>query len=136
MANGLSDVTITAVLNHLLGVAAYTAPITHVLQLYNGDPHGAGVEITATEDTAYAEQSISFETEGATMAGRSYNDTPATFLAVVAGAPPYDVTHWAVVDSLDVIIAAGALPTTVSRLLGEPLAFAVGAIYIELTRTA
>jgi hypothetical protein len=139
MANGLSDATISEVLDHLLGNGSYTAPATFQLQLYTGDPHGAGSEVNVTtEDTAYLEQSITFEAEGTTTNNRAYNDLACTFAAVVYGtdAAPYDVTHWCVVDSLDAIIAAGAMPTTVNRLVGEPLVFAIGAIYVALERTA
>ena len=139
MANGLSDATITAVLDHLVGGTPYTAPTGLVLQLHKSDPHAGLDEVDdLVDDTAYAEQSISFEPAGTTTAGRAYNDTaPVTFDPVVygtGGPSSYTVSHWAVVDGLGALIAAGALPTPIERLTGEPLTFAIGAIYIELTR--
>lgn len=139
MANGLSEYVIDNVLNHLFATGTFAKPTGHTLHLYTGDPHGAGTEVSAVvDDTAYAAQSISFEDEGTTTEDRVYNDSACTFAAVVygSGAAPYDVTHWAVKDGSANLLAGGALPTTVSRLAGEPLVFSIGAIYIELTRTA
>mgnify|MGYP001815697797 CR=1 FL=1 len=140
MANGLSEFAIDGVLNHLFSDAiSLTKPTTLRLRLYKGDPHAACAEVDAVvDDTAYAEQAITFEDEGTTTDDRVYNDLACTFPAVVygTGAAAYDVTHWAVFADSTNMLAAGALPTTVSRLAGEPLVFAVGAIYVELTRTA
>jgi hypothetical protein len=141
MANGLSEFAIDGVLNHLFSDAtSLTKPSGLTLHLYKGDPHGAGTEVSDTvDDTAYAAQTITFEDEGTTQDDRVYNDLACTFAAVVygSGAAPYDVTHWAVfADSATNMLAGGALPTTVTRLAGEPLVFSVGAIYVELTRTA
>ena len=90
------------------------------------------------DDTAYAAQSITFGDEGVTVDDRVYNNLACTFAAVVygSGAAAYNVTHWAVEDGSANMLAAGALPVTVSRLVGEPLVFAVGALYVELARTA
>jgi hypothetical protein len=139
MANGLSEFAIDGVLNHLFSDAiSLTKPTTLKLHLYTGDPHGAGTEVSATvDDTAYAAQPITFEDEGTTTDDRVYNDLACTFAAVVygTGAAPYTVTHWAVFADTSNMLAAGALPTAIERVTGEPLVFAIGAIYIELTRT-
>ena len=139
MANGLSEYAIDNVLNHLFATGTFAKPTGHTLHLYNGDPHGAGTEVSAVvDDTAYAAQSITFGDEAAVAEDRVYNNGAITFAAVVygSGAAPYDVTHWAVKDGSANMLAAGALPTTISRLAGEPLVFAISAIYIELARTA
>ena len=139
MANGLSEYVIDNVLNHLFATGTFAKPTGHTLHLYNGDPHGAGTEVSAVvDDTAYAAQAITFSDEGTVVEDRVYNNSAETFAAVVygSGAAPYDVTHWAVKDGSANLLAAGALPTTITRLAGEPLVFAVESIYIELTRTA
>lgn len=141
MANGASDDLINKVINHVVGGTAYTQPVSLTLHLYNGDPHGAGTEVSDTvDDTAYAAQTITFENEGTTTNNRSYNDLAATFAAVVygSGGAAYNVTHWAVKDNLSNLVWAGTLPNdvTISRVTGEPLVFAVGSIYFEMTRTA
>jgi len=139
MANGLAEYAIDNVLNHLFATGTFAKPTGHTLHLYDGDPHGGGTEVSDTvDDTAYVEQSITFEDEGVTTDDRVYNDLACTFPAVVygSGAAAYDVTHWAVKDGSGNMLAAGELPVTVTRLVGEPLVFAVGAIYVELARTA
>ena len=139
MANGLSEYAIDNVLNHLFATGTFAKPTGHKLHLYGGDPHGGGSEISAVvDDTAYAAQTITFEDEGVTTDDRVYNDLACTFAAVVygTGAAAYDVTHWAVKDGSGNILAAGVMPTTVNRVVGEPLVFAIAAIYIELARTA
>jgi hypothetical protein len=138
MSNGFSDTTIGDALNYLFGLTSYSMPTGHTLHLYIGDPHGAGLEVDATaDDTAYLAQSITFELEGTTTPLRSYNDALMTFAAVVYGtnAASYEVSHWAVKDSLSTILNAGAMPTPVDRVVGEPLAFAAGALYVSLART-
>jgi len=140
MANGLSEFAIDGVLNHLFSDAiSLTKPTTLKLHLYTADPHAAGAEVSVTvDDTAYAAQAITFEDEGTTTDDRCYNDLACTFAAVVygSGGVPYNVTHWAVFADTTNLLAAGAMPTTVTRLVGEPLVFAIAAIYVELTRTA
>lgn len=140
MANGLSEFAIDGVLNHLFSDAtSLTKPTGLKLHLYKGDPHAAGAEVdVVVDDTAYLAQSITFEDEGTTTDDRCYNDLACTFAAVVygTGAASYDVTHWAVFGDTTNLLSAGELPTPVTRLVGEPLVFAIGAIYNELTRTA
>lgn len=138
MENGLSDGVITNVLNHLFATGTYAKPTGHKLHLYTGDPFDSGTEVDAVvDDTAYASQSITFEDEGGTAAGRCYNDAAVTFPAVVygSGAAPYDVTHWVVKDGSSNVLAAGAFTAAITRNAGEPLVFNIGALYVELTRT-
>ena len=137
MANGLSDDAISKILNYTFSAGVFTQPPSHTLHLYIGDPTVAGDEVdVVVDDTAYLSQVVTFGVEGATTNNRVYNDTPETFAAVVygTGAASYEVTHWAVKDAAN-ILASGALPTPITRLVGEPLTFAVGSIYIELART-
>lgn len=138
MANGFTNAAITAVLNHMFATGTYAKPTGLKLHLYKGDPHAAGAEVSSVvDDTAYVSQTIAFADEGATLAKRVYNSALITFAAVVygSGAAPYSVTHWAVKDGSANILAAAAFPTAISRVVGEPLAMNIGAIYIELTRT-
>ena len=138
MENGLFDGAITNVLNHMFATGTYSKPTGHKLHLYTGDPFVAGTEVSAAvDDTAYASQSITFGDEGDTEDYRVYNDALVTFAAVVygSGAAPYDVTHWVVKDGSGNLLGGAAFPTAITRNVGEPLAFNVGALYIELTRT-
>lgn len=139
MSSGLSDATIENVLNHIFATGTYSKPTGLTLHLYKGDPHQAGAEVDDTvDDTAYAAQSITFANEGATQDNRVYNDSLVTFPAVVygSGAAAYDVTHWAIKDGSSNLLAGAPFPTTISRVAGEPLALNIGAVYIELARTA
>ena len=136
--SGLSDYAINKVLNHLFTGTASTAPTGLKVHLYNGDPHGAGTEVSAVvDDTAYASQSITFESEGTTTNNRSYNTNTITFGAVVygSGAAAYSVTHAAIKDGSGNLLDAGPLPATITRNAGEPLVFNAAAIFVSLART-
>tara|TARA_R110002110_G_scaffold415835_1_gene657227 strand:+ start:42198 stop:42617 length:420 start_codon:yes stop_codon:yes gene_type:complete len=139
MSNGLSDGVIENVLNHIFATGTYAKPTGLKLHLFKADPHAAGAEVSDTvDDTAYVEQTITFAVEGATDDKRVYSDDFVGFPPVVygSGAGSYEVSHWAVIDGSANLLAAGAFPTPITRLAGEPLAFSPGAIYIELSRTA
>ncbi|RLA45290.1 MAG: hypothetical protein DRQ97_09945 [Gammaproteobacteria bacterium] len=139
MSSGLSNLAIESMLNHMFATGTYSKPAGHKLHLHVADPHASGAEVdVVVDDTAYAEQTITFDDEGDTADKRVYNDALITFPAVVygTGAAAYDVTHWSVQDGSGVLMAAGPLPTTVTRNAGEPMALNIGAIYIELERTA
>jgi hypothetical protein len=142
MSHGLTtgaSGAIKAVLNHMFATGTYSKPTGLKLRLYKAEPNGGGAVVSAVvDDTAYLQQTITFDDEGDTAANRVYNDALITFPAVVygSGAAPYVVTHWAVVDGSAVMLATGEFPTPITRNAGEPLALNVGALYIELTRTA
>ncbi len=136
--SGFPDAAITAVLNHMFATGTYAKPTGLKLHLYKAEPNGGGSEVSAVvDDTAYAAQNIAFADEGGTVNNRVYNSGVLTFPAVVygSGAAAYNVTHWVVKDGSGVQLATGAFPTTISRVVGEPLALNVGAIYVEITRT-
>jgi hypothetical protein len=139
MSNGLTDGAITSILNHMFATGTYAKPTGLKLHLYTGDPHGAGTEVSnVVDDIVYAAQTITFADEGTTDDGYVYNSNFPAFAEVVygSGGASYDVTHWAIKDGSGVMMAAGAMPSTVTRLAGEPMAFAIGSIYIQLERTA
>lgn len=141
MANGISDAANSSVLNHMFATGTYAKPTGHKLRLYKGAIDESNLTTNhvsdTVDDTAYAPQTITFANEGATTNNRVYNNAIVTFPAVVygSGAAAYTVTHAAIVDGSSNILAYGALPTSVERLVGEPLAFNVGALYIEMVRT-
>jgi hypothetical protein len=137
MANGLSDYAITKILDYTFGAGVFTQPPSRTLHLYKADPTTGGLEVdVVVDDTAYASQVVTFGAEGAITNNRVYNNTAETFLAVIygSGAASYIVTHWAVRDGAN-ILASGALPTPITRLVGEPLTVAISSIYVELART-
>ena len=135
---GFSDYLINKVLNHVFGSTTFTKPTGLKVHLYNGDPHGAGTEISAVvDDTAYAAQSVAFEDEGTTTNNRNYTTGTVTFAAVVygSGAAPYSVTHAAIKDGSGNLLDAGPLPATITRNVGEPLVFNAASIFVSLART-
>ena len=134
---GGADGAIKNVLNHLFATGTYAKPATLKLRLYKAEPNGGGAHVdTGTDDADYVPQTITFEDEGDTTAGRVYNDALITFPAVAAGESPYVVTHWAVVHGAAIMLASGEFPTPITRNAGEPLALNAGALYVEITRTA
>lgn len=139
MSQGLSNTAIASVLNHIFATGTYTKPTGLKLHLYKGDPHSGGAEVDdVVDDTAYASAAITFGDEGDIEANRVHNDDFISFMPVTygSGGAPYDVTHWAVKDGSGTLLAAGAFPTAITRLAGEPMGLAPGALFIELTRTA
>lgn len=135
---GFTDYLIGNLLNHCFATGTFTKPTGLKVHLYNGDPHGAGTEISNTvDDTAYAAQSITFEDEGTTTNNRCYNTNAPTFSAVVygSGGAPYNVTHVAIKDSGANILDAGPLPATITRNAGETLVFSAGSIFVALARS-
>jgi hypothetical protein len=122
----------------MFGPGTYTKPTGHKLHLYKAEPNGGGAEVAnPADDTAYVAQNITFAAEGVgggAINNRVYNSAPVTFAAAALGAP-YTVSHWAVKDGLGVMMATGAFPTPIPRVVGEPLALNIDAIYVEITRT-
>lgn len=136
--SGITDGAMSSILNHMFATGTYSKPTGLKLHLHKAEPNGGGAEVSAVvDDTAYAAQTITFDDEGVTTNNRVYNDAVITFPAVIygSGAAPYTVSHWSVKDGSAVMMATGAFPTPISRLAGEPLALAIEALYIELTRS-
>lgn len=141
MANGISDAAIANVLNHMFATGTYSKPTGHKLRLYKGAINESNLATNhvsdTVDDTAYAPQTVTFADEGGTTNNRVYINATVTFPAVIygSGAAAYVVTHAAIVDGSNNILAYGTLPTAITRTVGEPLAFNSGALYIELART-
>jgi len=140
---GLSNYLMQKLLDHATGNAAYTIPTSLTIHLYKDDPGPAdtGNEVSDTaDDTAYAAQTMSMAVaavDGAD-AWKTANDAVETFAAVVygSGAAPYVVTHGAVKDQLGNIMWYGPLPASVTRNVGEPFSFPIGATFTRLNRSA
>lgn len=81
----------TKVIEHVLGINAFTMPTDIYLALYTSDPT---VDDTGTEVTggSYARQLVSW---GAESGGVVLSDTDITFNSLPAGT----VTHWALRDA-------------------------------------
>lgn len=133
-----SNYTEKALLDHLNGVTAFTAPTNKYVALYKSDPGEAnsGTEVSATtDDTAYARQLITFA--ATTLAtGIALSSNAQTFAAVVygSGAAAYTVTHIGIFDAATGgnLLESTALGASISRTVGKTLAFDVGAITVAL----
>jgi hypothetical protein len=119
----------------LTGVADPPAVAARYLALFNGDPQGAGSEVTGTI-TGGATRPDLTAAMAAASAGAAANDTAVTVTTDAdAGAT---VTHWAIMDDEDVgegnVLASDALvggDQVVSA--GNTFEFAIGDITVSIT---
>lgn len=120
MAN-FSTYTRQAIANWLRGSAAMPAQATPYVSLWNGDPAGAGSDVTETIRPA-GRVAVSF---GAPADGAMANSSAVEFGEAAAGA---SVTHFALHDAAAAgnMLASAALadPKTVNA--GDPVSFPIG----------
>lgn len=94
MAGNLSDYAENKLLNHILGVAAFTMPTTIYMALFTTNPTDAG---TGTEVTGngYARKSVAFST-----ATTGTTSNPADVLFATPTGAWGTVTHFGLYDAL------------------------------------
>lgn len=142
--NGISDYLADKYLDFVYGNATWTKPSSHTLHLYKNDPGAddSGDEVDdVVDDTAYAEQTVTYETVPEADGSVGYlikNASAVTFPAVVygSGAAAYDVTHWAVKDNSGNLLDYGPLPTSITRETGKTLVFNAGDIVHKAHRSS
>ncbi len=93
MAGGASNYLKSKLVDHSLGTAQYTMPVTVYLAAYVGDPGGAGTEVS-TVDTGYVRKAIAFN--GA-VDGVALSDGEVSF--PVATANWGTISHLAIFDA-------------------------------------
>lgn len=124
-----------ALLDHITGEAAYTAPTTINVHLYTSDPgvDDSGNEVSDTvDDTAYAEQAVTF---AAAATREAASDSTVTFPAVVygSGGAAFDVTHVALKDQAGNLLVYEALATAKEQVAGDVFQYDAGDLIMKIT---
>lgn len=133
---GLSEYAIKKLLDEVMGKTAFALPTVWVA-LYNGDPFGAGSELTAPPATDYAREACAGKWGAASFAspvGTIANNADIDF--GVAGAAWGTVDHMAIFDA-DTggnMLAAGPLEVSRSVQLNDPVKFPTGELKVRLTQ--
>lgn len=114
MAANLSNYLERKLLDHCLGVAAYTFPSTIYLALYTSDPTEAD---TGTEATGgdYARVAITFDAASTNTSSVTSTQNAAAVVFARASAAWGTITHWGLRDALTVgnLLWFGALDASV-----------------------
>lgn len=127
----LTDATKNTLIDWVTGKTTPAAVATRYVALYNGDPQGAGGEVTTT--IRPAGRVALTAAMGVAGAGIATNSGPVDFGNAAAGAT---VSHFAIMDAASAgnILASDALTggsQTIST--GNPVSFATGDLSVELT---
>lgn len=122
----LSDYAELKLLDHLLGVTAYTMPSSIYMALYTAAPNDAGGG-TEVAGNGYSRQAASF---GSAASGQAANDAAITFAAV--GGNWGTVTHFALFDASTSgnMLVHDALTADRTILDGDELVFAIGDVTV------
>ncbi|WP_377838687.1 hypothetical protein [Bosea sp. UC22_33] len=130
MAGSASDYLEKKLLDHSLGVTAYTMPANVFLALFTADPGEAGPG-TEVSGNGYARQSAAFAAAAAVGGVMTAKNSGAkTFTA--AGGAWGTITHWALFDALTSGNMLWHADMTASRTIGDgdQLVFAIDALTI------
>lgn len=127
----LTDATKNTLLDWITGKTTPAAVTTRYVALFNGDPQGAGNEVTATIRPA-GRVALTASMDAAS-GGSAANTVAVDFGAADAGAT---VSHFAIMDTASGgnVIGSDAL-TGGSQTIGAgaDVAFAIGELTVELT---
>jgi len=134
---GLTEYAIKKILDHVMGRAAWTMPTTVYMALFNGDPTGAGTELTAPPCTGYARKAIT--SSAATFAapvGTIVNSVDIDF--GIAGSAWGTVDYSAIYDQLTGgnMLSSSPLEVVRSIQLDDPAKFpaSTSACKVRITR--
>jgi hypothetical protein len=85
--------------DHLTGVASYTAPSTLYLALYSATPSdsGGGTELTSGTAPGYSRQAVTFNAYAASIADKALSSNAPVFTASGGNWP--NVTHVGIFDA-------------------------------------
>lgn len=122
-----SDYTENKLLDHLLGVAAFTSPATVYVALYTTDPTDAdaGVEVSGG---GYARQAVTFS---AAAAGATSNAAKVTFPTATASWGT--LSHWGIRDAATAgnLLVHGAFTT--AKVIDTDDTFEIAAGDLDVT---
>jgi len=125
------------ILDHMLGVAAYTAPTSIYMALFNTNPTDAGTG-TEVSGTNYARVSCksAFSTTGASSGSISNSDGAINFPTAGSGGWT-TANHWALFDAATGgnLLFYSPLDTPRTVASGQSASFAVGACTINMAAT-
>ena len=127
-----SDDLAEAILDHVLGSIDLTPETDVQFAYFNGDPQGAGAEITGT---SYARITHDNDTVTWSTATTAISQNKITFAFPTAGAGGWSAaTHWALFDAAGTgLMISAALPASRTIAAGETEQIAANRIRIALT---
>lgn len=135
---GFAEYAAKKILEHAMGKTSWTMPTNVYVALYNGDPLGAGSELSDPPDTDYARE----QTTGTDWAAAAFVSPTAS----IANAADIDFgtsgAAWGTVDYVAIfdaatdgnMIASGALTSSVNITSGIPVKFPIGALIVRYTQ--
>ena len=125
---GLSEYLRHALLNAAFRNTAYTSPTTVYVALFDGDPEGAGTEVSGTD---YSRESASFN---APSSGSVTNSAKVDFGTAGSGGWG-DITHAAVYDddTAGNLLGSSALASAKNVSEGDAFEIPAGDLEIEIT---
>lgn len=136
---GVAEYSAKKILEHMTGKTAWTMPTNVYVALYNGDPFGAGTELTDPSATDYArEQTTGADWGTAAFASPTASITSAADIDFgVAGAAWGTVDHFAIFDAATAgnMIVAGPLETSRNIQLNDPVKFPAGSLIVRITQS-
>lgn len=133
---GLSEFAAKKLLDHAMGKASWTMPTNVYVALYDGDPLGAGSELSDPPATDY----VRVETAGTDWASAGFVSPRAS----ISNAAELDFgtsgSAWGTVDHMAIfdagtsgnMIASGKLVSNVNITSGIPVKFPIGALVVYL----
>jgi len=132
---GFSEFGIKKILDHMMGKTSYTMPTVYVA-LYNGNPLGAGAELTVPPATDYAREAVTWGSATfSSPTGTIANSADVDF--GIAGSAWGTVDYVAIFDQLAAggnMIACGPLEVSRSIQLNDPVKFPIGELKVRLTQ--
>ncbi len=137
--SGMSEYAEAAVLNHILGISAFTMPATVALALTTVVPTNSNTGATITEPTytGYARLAITSADWAAIVAGDPSTISNAVQLAFAnCTAGTSTIVGFAICDSLTTgagnMLLYGSVPSTVISSTQTPATLAAGALEVTL----
>lgn len=129
-----TDASKNEMVDWLTGKDDPAATGTRYLAVYDGDPQGAGTEVTGTLTGGTTRPTLT-----SAMAAASSGSAANTSAIEVAAAADdaADATHWAIMDSATVgegtVLASEALAASQSIAAGNPVSFEIGDLTVSIT---
>lgn len=133
-----TDGTRNEIVDWVIGKAD-PAPVAGIryVALFNGDPQGAGTEVTTTIRTAgRVAITTAMEVAGTTTPGQSSNTAEIDFGAAAAGSTGTQITHIAIYDAqtAGTLLASDALTGGTQTVTeGNPVKIPVGSLTVSVT---
>lgn len=133
MASNLTNYVQTKLLDHVLGLTAYTKPTTVYLALFSSDPTETGIAGTEITGGGYARQAITFSASTNSAGLATTSNSGAINFPVATANYPAPVTHIGIMDA----VTAGNMlwygPLSASKTIAQNDQFQVGATKLSIT---